>query len=184
MNNVTRSRNREALLVLSAQSGNQQAFDVLIRSYHPSLVRFASRLSGDRQLALDAVQEAWITITKNMTDIGNPYAFRAHVFKAVRWRTIDQLRKHNRSLERLDDHFADPAPSCQDMLATSYQIKQLVDQLPAIDRQAIYLFYLEDMTISELASILDIPTGTVKSRLNRARNSLNKMIEGEKHGND
>lgn len=184
MNKVTRSRNREALLVLSAQAGNQQAFDVLIRSYHPSLIRFASRLSGDRQLALDAVQEAWITITKNLADIGNPYAFRAHVFKAVRWRTIDQLRKHNRSFERLDDHTADRSSTCQDMLATSNQIKKLVDQLPAIDRQAIYLFYLEDMAISEIASILDIPTGTVKSRLSRARNTLNMMIEGEKHGND
>jgi len=184
MSEITRSRNHEALLVLSAQSGNQRAFEVLFRSFNPSLVRFASRLAGDDQLALDAVQDAWITISKNLANIGNPYAFRAHIFKAVRWRTIDQLRKYDRRTEELGDNIVDSNSNCHEMLATTSQIKRLVDQLPVIDRQAIYLFYLEDMTISELASILDIPGGTVKSRLNRARNTLKKLIEGDSHAND
>ena len=184
MEKVPKSRNREALLILSAQAGNQRAFNVLFRSYNPSLIRFARRLSGDNQLALDAVQDAWITITKSLGDISNPYTFRARVFKAVRWRTIDHLRKRDRYAARLDEEIVDPVANCDDMLATTSQIEQLVDRLPEVDRQAICLFYLEDMTIAELATVLDVPSGTIKSRLNRARTNLRKLIEGEHHVDD
>jgi RNA polymerase sigma-70 factor (ECF subfamily) len=52
----------------------------------------------------------------------------------------------------------------------------MVERLPEVERQAIYLFYLEEMSIKELAKVFDVPTGTVKSRLNRARTRLKKLV--------
>ena len=101
--------------------------------------------------------------------------FRARVFKAVRWRTIDLMRKRDNNLETLDEDVLDESAEDQSW-ATTNQIVSMVERLPEVERQAIYLFYLEEMSIKELAKVFDVPTGTVKSRLNRARTRLKKLV--------
>ncbi len=56
-------------------------------------------------------------------------------------------------------------------------VMALIDTLPEIDKQAIYLFYLEEMKITEISAILQIPAGTVKSRLNRSRKKLREQVK-------
>ena len=73
-----------------------------------------------------------------------------------------------------DEIEAIEAPQIQDN-DHNENLLELIDQLPDIDKQAIYLFYLEEMTISQIANVLQIPAGTVKSRLNRSRKNLQKM---------
>ncbi len=166
----------EEYLILKAQAGSEKAFGVLYRSYNPSLLRSAFRLCRNEQISLDAVQDAWLTITRNLGGLKNPFMFRAHAFKAVRWRTIDLMRKRDNNLMTLDidvlDESAEELP-----WATTNQIVALVERLPEVERQAIDLFYLEEMSIKELAEVFRISAGTVKSRLNRARNRLKKLIE-------
>jgi len=168
----------EEYLVLRAQDGNEKAFNILYRSYNPALLRSAFRLCRNEQLALDAVQDAWITIVRTLGDLKNPAMFRARAFKAVRWRAIDLMRKRDNNLKTLDIDVLDESAEAMPW-ATTNQIVSLVERLPEIERQAIYLFYLEEMSIKELAEVFDISTGTVKSRLNRARSRLKKYVEGE-----
>lgn len=181
------ARTQEEILVLKAQAGDARAFELLYKAYQPSLLKFAMRMLGREAAAKDAVQEAWITIARTLSALNTPSMFRARVFKAVRWRALDQLRQRPAEPVSLDAHdgldVAAPSGAATGM-ATSDQLGALISALPEPERQAIYLFYLEEMKVTEIAAVLDVPAGTVKSRLNRARGRLKTHFEGDDNGID
>lgn len=170
------TRAKEEKLVLAAMAGNERAFEALHRLYQPSLLRFSFRLCGDETLARDAVQDAWMLTLRSMKQVFPPHTFRARVFKAVRWRTFDQIRRRgkNASEELFEESIADDTP---DAWATGDQLRRLIKALPAGEGEALYLFYLEDLSVAEVAAIQGVPSGTVKSRLARARGRLKQQIE-------
>ncbi|SFB79871.1 RNA polymerase sigma factor [Pseudoalteromonas denitrificans] len=175
----------EDLLVIAAQQGNEKAFTFLCKYYQTSLSRFAFKLCGDRHQAQDAVQDAWIRIAKKLKTLDDPRAFKSWIFKAVRWCTYDLMRKSLRneadcqqdiSLENITAPEGDEIGKSEHFTT----LLSLIEQLPEIDKQAVYLFYLEEMKISEIAQVLQIPSGTVKSRLNRARKILHERFNRNK----
>ncbi len=172
-------RSKEDLLVLSAQAGNMRAFELLYRLHHKPLLRFAYRLSNDEALSHDAVQEAWITLSKTISKLKDPRGFRVWAYKTVRWRITDQVRKRGIMHEPFDEQFNCAAPDAQNQGATSHQLRAHIDQLPADDKHTLTLFYLGELSLVEIAAVLSLPVGTVKSRLNRARNKLREQMAGE-----
>ncbi len=173
------ARRQEEILVMKAQAGDRRAFEILYRAYQPSLAKFAYRLTGNEASAKDAVQDAWIMTTRKLRELENPAKFRARIFKAVRWRALDEIRRQKVAPLSLDEEALEleSAPLTRDGLLTSDQLSALIGSLPEIERQAIYLFYLEELKVAEIATVLDIPLGTVKSRLNRARGRLQEKVE-------
>ncbi len=162
--------------MLAAQGGNQRAFEVLYRLYQPSLLRFSFRLCNDDALARDAVQDAWMLTLRSLAQCFPPDTFRARVFKAVRWRTLDRIRRRSRAEgeELFEEQVADVKPEAW---ATKDQLRRLIKALPDGEGEALYLFYLEDLSVAEVAVIQEVPAGTVKSRLARARDRLRKELE-------
>lgn len=168
---------KQDLLVLAAKNGNERAYVFLCKYYQKPLLRFSYRLCGDHQMAQDAVQNGWLKTTRNLRKLEDPRAFKSWLFRAVRWSTYDLLRrskKHEESilpeeLEQVVDESSQPQGDEQNIV-------NLLKQLPAIDGQAVYLFYLEDMSVIEISDIVGVPTGTIKSRLNRARNTLRNIL--------
>lgn len=169
---------KEDLLVIAAQRGDTRAFEALFRAYNPALKRFAYRLCGDEQLAIDAVQEAWITLSKTLRRLRDPRGFRIWAYKTVRWRVTDMARKLPPKNEPLDSVPESAAVPASEPAATSDQLSALLKALPDSERQILALFYLEEMKITEIAAVLDVPVGTVKSRLNAARNHLREKQPG------
>jgi RNA polymerase sigma-70 factor (ECF subfamily) len=166
-------RSAEKVLVLRAQSGDIAAFEALYRAYLPSLVGFARRLTNEDHIAEDAVQDAWITISKTLVRLEDATRFRAWVFKTVRWRVVDLVRKKGKEAIALNDVEDSLIAASEDNKTDdSSDLRGLINALPVNEREAVYLFYLEGMSIAEIADVIKIPTGTVKSRLNRARASL------------
>ena len=170
------TRAKEEKLVLAALAGNERAFEALYRLYQPSLLRFSYRLCNDDTLARDAVQDAWMLTLRSMKQVFPPHTFRARVFKAVRWRTFDQIRRRgkNAAEELFEEAVADDNPEAW---ATGDQLRRLIKALPSGEGEALYLFYLEDLSVAEIAAVQDVPAGTVKSRLARARGRLKQQIE-------
>jgi len=172
------------LLVLAAQSGNRRAFAALFKIHHRQLLRFAARFCNDHDLARDAVQDAWLGMTKALPGLRDPRAFRSWLYRRVRWRMLDALRTHQRQQHALqDDHEAavaasgiDSTRALQEQADSSELLREALAQLSLIDRQAIELFYLQQLQINEIAVVLEIPAGTVKSRLNRARKLLRELL--------
>jgi len=172
------------LLVLSAQNGNQKAFGLLFKLFHKPLVNFAFKLSGDKEMAYDSVQESWMKIAKNIRKLRDPRAFKSWIYRLVRWRVLDQLRVKKRDsnrLEPLDDHLAidEQGEQIDTNTDDKDQVSSLLSQLPATEKEIIHLFYLEEMKITEISIVLEIPTGTVKSRLNRARKLLQAKCKSQ-----
>lgn len=172
------------LLVLAAQSGNRRAFAALFKLHHRSLLRFANKFSRDPELARDAVQDAWLGMTRALPGLHDPRAFRSWLYRRVRWRLLDAMRASKR--EPLANGCAGNATDAEDntqrrqqqQTEDHNQLQHALAQLPLIDRQAIELFYLQQLQINEIAIVLEIPTGTVKSRLNRARKQLRALLAG------
>ncbi len=171
------------LLVLAAQDGERRAFELLFGHYQPLLLRHAFRLSADRELAQDAVQEAWIRISRNLRKLHDPRTFRSWIYRQVRWVLIDlqraSTRRRNVTLE-----LQQTEALAQDAVTSNAgdELLAAIDHLPALERHTLHLFYLDDLKINEIAAVLDIPPGTVKSRLNRARNLLRQRFSHTSNG--
>ena len=133
-------------------------------------------------MAVDAVQDAWLQTLRAMSDAFPVSTFRARVFKAVRWRTLDYIRRSARIHEELKEDVV--ADNKSEVWATPDQMKKLLAGLPQDEGEAVYLFYLEELNVAEVALIQQVPTGTVKSRLSRARTRLKAAIEPDEDNSE
>jgi RNA polymerase sigma-70 factor (ECF subfamily) len=164
-------------LVLLSQAGSGAALDGLARRWTPRLVRYAARLlggSGDAgETARDVVQDAWIGAIRGLRGLRDPAQFPAWIYGIVSRRCADTMRVNGR--RRRVDAEIPPGPAGQKAaLASEYQLDlaTAVRRLPPIHRAVVHLFYREGMSIEEIAAVLKIPAGTVKSRLHHAREAL------------
>jgi RNA polymerase sigma factor (sigma-70 family) len=171
------------LWVLDAKRGDENAFTQLCHHFHASLLRFSFKLSGNEQLAHDAVQNSWLKITKSITRIEDPRAFKSWLYQAVRWQTLDLMRQNKRKeswqLTEGTGKSIDDLSASNDAFAENHDndnLLKIIATLADIDKQAIHLFYLEEMTLQEISIVLMVPIGTIKSRLNRARKKLKDKL--------
>ncbi|WP_318782646.1 RNA polymerase sigma factor [Pseudoalteromonas aurantia] len=162
-----------ALQVLDAQSGDKQAFSKLCDALYQPSFRFALKLAKQQDFAKDVTQEAWVTVAKDIKSLREPSAFKAWLFKVVYRRFIDAVRKKTDFEPLTDELLANTAPEQE------YDLLNLINKLPDIDRHTVYLFYFEQMTMSDIAIVLGVAGGTVKSRLHRARSMLAQLASDE-----
>lgn len=170
-------RAQEDLLVISAQLGDERAFEALFKAHNAALIGFAFRLCGDQTMAADAVQEAWLNLSKTLRRLKDPRGFRAWAYKTVRWRVVDGARRRNLDTTSLED-LGDLSDSSCEPDATPDQVAGQMKILTPAERQLLALFYLDELKLVEIAGILEVPLGTVKSRLNRARAQLRQQNNG------
>ncbi|WP_448550465.1 RNA polymerase sigma factor [Thalassotalea fusca] len=169
------------LWVIEAQGGCEKAFEQLCRYYYPALLRFTYKICADEAMARDAVQNCWMKLANSLSKLQDPRAFKAWIYRSARWQTLDLLKRQSREIVEFTDKEVSAALTTNDHNESDSdkgsQLRELMNALSEIDQQAIHLFYLENMRLSEIAQVLCIPVGTVKSRLNRARNNLKKQLE-------
>lgn len=167
------------LWVLEAQAGDKQAFSALCQHFYPSAIGFAAKVAGDSALAQDAVQDALLKLSKTIYKLEDPATINAWVFKLVRWQVLDHLKLQNRyqSLSDVDAHKYEVLEKKPDEAIEG--LKHGLSKLPTLEGQVLHLFYLEEQSIAEIARILEIPKGTVKSRLFRARKLFKQHLEQE-----
>lgn len=148
-------------LVLRAQSGDREAFDALLAEIAPPLLRYVTRLTGDATLAEDVVQETLIAVVRKIEWLTDPSLFKAWAFRIASREAFRQLKKRKRYVEPVESGF-------EDVSVDPWQRERLLaslDRLSPAARAVITLHYLEEMPLSEVAAVLDLPPGTVKSRL-------------------
>ena len=168
---------KQDLLVLEAQGGNQKAFNILYRLYNKSLLRFAFKISNNDEITVEAVQQAWIKLSKNLRRLHDPRVFKSWLYRCVRWRVLEGLRtlqKQRQRFEEFDEVIHQQNDSTQDQ--NEIGIIEIINSLPTTEKLMIHLFYLDEMRLVEISNVLEIPVGTVKSRLNRARKLLKEKF--------
>ena len=170
-------------LVLRCQGGDAEAFSELFNRWHPRLVRHARRLLDSADEAHDATQDAWLSITGGLTRLNDPALFRRWAYRITTRRCADHIRKNQRtrrSEATAAKPEAAPAPDPMTAMTDGDEINRLraaIRSLPAERRLVLSLLYVDALTVAEIANALEIPTGTVKSRLRLARDELRRILE-------
>ena len=170
----------DELLVLKCQAGDDGALKALVLRWQPRLVRLAWRLTGHGEAARDLTQDAWLAIVRGIRGLDDAARFRTWACRIVANKCADWIRRRGVQRAAVNDlRQSTPHSSTKaDAEATKQvQLSAALRQLPAEQRVVLALHYLDGFGISEIAEVLDLLPGTVKSRLHHARRSLKEVIE-------
>jgi len=176
-------------LVRRAQQGERRAFDQLILRHQPIALSLAIRIVGDRERALELTQEAVLHAYLSLDSLRKPDSFRAWLCGIVvnlcknslrrpRVETLSlDLLSGGRSLDSLP--FPDSAPQpheAAEARETHRLILAAIDQLSPPNRDAVLLFYFEQLSVREIAALLQISVPAVKGRLHKSRRKLRDQL--------
>jgi RNA polymerase sigma-70 factor (ECF subfamily) len=169
-------------LVSLGQAGSVEALDGLARRWTPRLLRYAARVLGASadaaETTRDVVQETWIGAIRGLRGLRDPAQFPAWIYGIATRKCADAIRSNMRRRRLEAQAEAGDAARSTASLATEQQIdmKTAIRGLPPIHRAVLHLFYREELSVEEIASVLGIPAGTVKSRLHHAREALRRQL--------
>lgn len=173
-------------LVLSANSGSETALKDLHDLWSADLRRLCAVRVGQTEAVGEILNDVWLAIARGLQQLDDPACFPRWAFRIVERRSTDWIRR--RSLERRREMAATNEP---DTLAPAtltptepadeiLDLRAAIARLPADQRELLHLFYELDRSIGEIAEVLDVPLGTVKSRLFSLRENLRQILERKK----
>ena len=173
----------ETDLVHLAQAGDRNAFGELVRRHYQGVVRVVYSMCGDAGLAEDAAQEAFIRAWINLPAFEPSAPLKNWIYRIAINAALDVLRKKpEESLEeRQESMLSDQAQGPEAALVEKERIAQVrraMQALPEASRSVLVLREYGELSYQEIARVLDIPVGTVMSRLNYARNRLRELLTG------
>ena len=171
----------DAYLVASARLGDREALGALVQRWNGKLLAHAWRLLRHRESARDAVQESWAEMLRGLSRLRDEQAFAAWAYRIVSRRCarhIGRMQTERRLIEEMAEESGDDSVAEASSLDVD-ALRKAIRTLPPEQQAAIALFYLEEMSVAEVAVALDVPAGTVKTRLMHARRKLRAAMEGE-----
>jgi len=182
-----KKRQFDKYLVTRARLGDRAALEQLVTRFQRKFLGHAYRFLGDAEPARDAVQEGWIDIMRGLHKLQDEGAFPAWAFRIITRKCARHIAGQKKTREVLKDMRNKPSTAPQaadevDQAMGHWTLRKALAKLPEGHRAAIGLFYLEEMSVVEVAVALEIPVGTVKTRLLNARQKLRAVLEGDDHG--
>lgn len=165
----------EAYLVAAARTGDAAARGRLVEAWQPRLIGHAWRLTGDSEMAREAVQDGWVEILRGLGGLRDELAFPAWALRIVtrRCRRLGGRRGRDRARETgLDDQMAATDRETGPDVLVRQHMRRAIDALPPDQRAALALVCLHELSVAEAALALDAPEGTIKTRLMHARRKL------------
>lgn len=180
---------RETQWVLSAQAGDLQAFDSLLKCVQEPLFRYVFNIVREQHLAEDILQEIFIRIYRKLRWLRQPELFRPWAYRIASREAFKHLKRERRWSDQVRDELVletIPAASTEVTFEPSLagRLPALIENISPAGRAVIVLHYLDEMTIEDIAAILEIPIGTVKSRLSYGLKSLRQQIAREAQANE
>ncbi|MBK1878811.1 RNA polymerase sigma factor [Pelagicoccus mobilis] len=168
------------LLVLRTQGGEERAFTQLYELWAKDVLKFASFVVKDSQAAEEIAQEGWVSVAKALRKLDDATRFRAWLFQIVRRRCIDWIRRRQterKGMEALKEERASQETQRESQSEESAVLSEAIQKMDTDTRLLIHLFYESGLTVAEAAVALELPAGTVKSRLFAIREKLKKELE-------
>ncbi len=171
---------QDQTLIQRFLDGDRAAFNELMRFHEDRVFSVCLRIMGDRERALDATQETFVTLYRKADRFRGESAFSTWLYRVATNTCYDLLRKYKRSAADPLPDYHDPVDTTTDDSFTAVDIRPelatALDQLPEEFHAAVVLVDLNDFAIAEAAAVLDIPPGTVKSRVFRGRRLLAEAL--------
>lgn len=179
----------DEMLIRRAQNGDRGAFDALVSKYEIKAYQYAFRLTRNSEEASDVVAEAFIRVYNAISNFKGNSSFSTWLYRIMTNCFLD-LRKKVKpvaSLEvatstgsgEVERQLEDPSPTPHEETEKTEReerVERAVNRLPEYQRAMIVMYHVDLLTYEEIAEALDLPIGTVKSRLNRARLSLRDLL--------
>lgn len=173
------------------KNGDREAFNELIQTYQKQVFNIAYGMLSDYEDASDASQEVFIKVYRSISSFKGQSAFTTWLYRVCSNVCNDFLRRRQRrgislSLDNDEDDESskikelpsnEPTPESRlEMTEIQMTVRQAINELPKEYREVILYSDIEQLSYEEISKILNCPIGTVKSRLNRARNALKKKL--------
>ncbi len=169
-------------LLDAARAGDREAIDALLRRHEQRLHALCWRITGDPTDALDALQEAMIAIVRGLPRFDGRSRVSTWMHRVATNACLDELRRQRRRpVEPLPEHEvapADGAPTMADQVADRADVDRALQQIPPEFRAPLVLRDLLGHDYAAIAGILEIPPGTVRSRIARGRAALATRLAG------
>jgi len=167
----------DELLAIRCQLGEAVAFDDLIARWHGPLWGFVRRLAGDDEAAREILQDVWVRVIRGIPRLRDGAKLRAWLFGIARRTLMDRLRDQYARLPAADVDVEEIATdTAADDIHDVEALEYALGRIPLVEREAVTLFYLQELSLNEIAEALNVPVGTVKSRLFRGRRLLRQHM--------
>ncbi len=178
-------RSSETALIRRARKGDGAAMEALIRAHQEALYAFMLRMSGRPDVAEDVVQEAFVRVLKNLDRFDSRFRFSTWLFTIAKRLYVNAMQKHKPAFDSdmVNDRqgVAHSPGGIASRRESIDNLRTVIDaslsELAPLQREIILLFHQQNWPITEIAVYLDMPEGTVKSHLHRARKRMKKVIE-------
>jgi RNA polymerase sigma factor (sigma-70 family) len=183
--NDPRAQREAELLVVRCQLGEREAFDELIEGWYGPLWQYCRRITGNDEAAADIAQEVWLRVLKGIARLRDPGSLRAWLFGIARRVLMDRFREQYAAPIAADVDIGDISADAftGDAEEDLKDMRDGLARLPIVEREVLTLFYLQELSLAEVSDVVDVPLGTVKSRLFRARQLLRQELTStEKKG--
>jgi len=162
------------LLVIRCQQGEKEAFELIVELWQKPLLVFALRYLEQEIDAQDAVQETWISVIKGLNKLQNPSLFVSWLFRILTYKCIDRVRKKQAEEHLLKN--ANIRPESSEISNENESLSQAIQELSDEHKILIMLRFGQGLQIGQIAAMLNIAEGTVKSRLHRALARLREIL--------
>ncbi len=181
----------DELLIARAQRGDRAGFDALVRKHQDRAYTYAYRLTRNSETAADVVAEGFLRIHNALPNFKGQSSFRTWLYRILTncfldLRKREKARPHGSLDTMMDTSEGEMAQQIPDTGLTPEEeaqrsargdaLQNALATMPDYQRAMIVMYHSEDMSYEEMAAALDLPVGTVKSRLNRARLSLRDLL--------
>jgi RNA polymerase sigma-70 factor (ECF subfamily) len=181
----------DAVLIRRCQQGDRVAFDDLVRRHEKRAYQYAFRLTSNPEEAADIVADAFIRIFNALQNFRSQSAFTTWMYRILTNCYLDLRKKEkNRQTVSLDqptnadgveverqiEDTSDGPGEEVEKNAREQAVQDAIQQLPEYQRAMLVMYHVEMLSYEQIADALDLPLGTVKSRLNRARLSLRELL--------
>ena len=167
------------ILVLRAQSGDRAALEELLQSIQGALHGYIRRLTGDGSLTDDVLQEVFVKIYRKLAWLDDPALFCPWVYRIASREAFKALKRERRWRDQIRDEETLTMIAAPVEPLPAADIARLIDGVSPASRAVLILHYLDEMPLHDVAAILSIPLGTVKSRLAYGLATLRRLFAGE-----
>jgi len=192
--NASESSREDDVLVKRAMGGDEQAYSELVDKYQRALYFHILKMIKDKEQVNDLVQEAFVKAFDNLNTYSTNYAFSTWLYRIATNHTIDYLRKKKLKTLSIDEPVKtrdgemrmqledESAGTDRNIIRKQRQniVQNAIDDLPPKYRKVIEMRHMEEKSYQEIADVLDLPLGTVKAHIFRARELLYKALKDKR----
>jgi RNA polymerase sigma-70 factor (ECF subfamily) len=181
---VAMDRLQEQVWVLGAQKGDEKAFEGLVTRYERQLLYYLTHFTNDPWQSADALQDVWVTVFRGLKRLRAPEAFRVWLYQVAHNRVMTLLRRRSfetEAKEALQDEQNVSASMNEPEFVDAELVHQALAQIAPLHREVLVLRFLRDLSLEEIAQVMGVSVGTVKSRLHYAKQVIKRQLEEHIH---